>query len=163
MPKTPTEIAVEEGQKCLKASPVIVLGSGASIPFGLPSMGKLADHLKGSMQAGALSGTDKGLWDQFIDELATKDLESALQAIKLSDRLSDHVVEHTWNLIGTADAQVFQEAISNGNYLPLTRLYRHLSSLKFEHVGYASHWYAWILKRVGCAVPGNQTVARPAT
>ena len=128
MPKTPTEIAVEEGQKCLKASPVIVLGSGASIPFGLPSMGKLADHLKGSVQADALSGTDKGLWDQFIDALANKDLESALQAIQLSDHLSDHVVEHTWNLIGTADAQVFQEAISNGNYLPLTRLYRHLFS-----------------------------------
>jgi len=62
-------------------------------------MGTLADHLKDSMQDGALSGSDKGLWDQFVDELGTKDLESALQAIKLSEKLSDHVVEQTWNLI----------------------------------------------------------------
>lgn len=126
MPKTPVEIAIEEGQRCLKASPVIVLGSGASIPAGLPSMGALADHLKGSMQDRALSGSDKGLWDQFIDELSTKDLESALQAITLSENLSDHVVEQTWNLISEKDAHVFQAVLGDANHLPLTRLYRHL-------------------------------------
>ncbi len=126
MPKTLIEIAIEEGQRCLKAFPVIVLGSGASIPAGLPSMSTLADHLKTSIHEGVLSGSDKGLWDQFIAELAAKDLESALQAIKLSDRLSDHVIEHTWHVVGTADAQVFQKVIGNENYLDLTRLYRHL-------------------------------------
>lgn len=126
MPKTPVEAAIEEGQRCLKASPVIVLGSGTSIPFGLPSMGRLADHLKGSLQDAALSGSDKGLWSQFIEELATKDLESALQAIKLSEKLSDHVVEQTWNLISTADAHVFEAVLGDANHLPLTRLYRHL-------------------------------------
>lgn len=126
MPKTPVEIAIEEGQKCLKASPVIVLGSGASIPAGLPSMGALADYLKGSIQDGTLADPDKGLWEQFIAELATKDLESALQAIKLGERLSDHVIQQTWNLIGTADAHVFETVLGDVNHLPLVRLYRHL-------------------------------------
>lgn len=126
MPKTPVEIAIEEGQRCLKTSPVIVLGSGASIPAGLPSMGALADHLKTSMEDGTLAGSDKSLWDQFIAELATKDLESALQAIKLSERLSDHVVEQTWKLIGVADARVFEAVLGDVNHLPLARLYRHL-------------------------------------
>jgi hypothetical protein len=73
-----------------------------------------------------LSGSDKGLWGQFVAELATKDLESALQAIKLSERLSDHVVEQTWNLISAADVRVFEAILGDVNHLPLTRLYRHL-------------------------------------
>lgn len=126
MPKPPVEIAIEEGQRCLKASPVIVLGSGASIPSGLPSMGALADHLKVSIQDETLSDSDKDLWSHFIAELANKDLESALQAIKLSEKLSDHVVQQTWTLIGAADARVFETVLGDVNHLPLARLYRHL-------------------------------------
>ena len=126
MPKTPAEIAIEEGQRCLKASPVIVLGSGASIPAGLPSMAALAEHLKCSLQDSVLTGSDKGIWEQFIDALATKDLESALQAIKLSEKLSDHVIKQTWSLISSADARAFEAVLGNANHLPLTRLYRHL-------------------------------------
>lgn len=70
------------------------------------------------MQDGAISGSDKGLWDQFIDELATKDLESALQSITLSDHLSDHVVSHTWNLVGASDARAFDEVLGDSNRLP---------------------------------------------
>ena len=33
-------------QGYLENSPVIVLGSGASMPYGLPSMSKLADEIK---------------------------------------------------------------------------------------------------------------------
>ena len=128
MPKTPVETAIEEGQRCLKASPVIVLGSGASIPAGLPSMDVLADYLANSMQKSVLSGSETDLWDQFITELATKDLESALQSIKLSERLSDHVVEQTWNVISASDRHVFDEILQDNNFLPLTRLYRHLFS-----------------------------------
>ena len=126
LPRTPVETAIEEGQKCLKASPVIVLGSGASIPAGLPSMGMLANHLASSMRQEVLSGSEADLWDQFITELATRDLESALQSIKLSERLSDHVVERTWNLISAADRCVFDEILKDNSFLPLTRLYRHL-------------------------------------
>ena len=72
------------------------------------------------MQDGAISGSDKGLWDQFIDELATKDLESALHSITLSDHLSDHVVSHTWNLVGASDARAFDEVLGDSNRLPLS-------------------------------------------
>lgn len=126
MPKAPLEIAIEESQKCLKASPVIVLGSGASIPAGLPSMDELAGHLMDSVQDGDLAGADQNLWDQFVAELVTSDLESALQAVTLSERLSDHVIEETWNLINTADLRAFDAILGDLNFLRLTRLFKHL-------------------------------------
>nr|WP_246274687.1 SIR2 family protein [Hyphomicrobium sulfonivorans] len=89
-------------------------------------MGALADHLKTSIENGILGGSDERLWDQFIAELAVKDLESALQAVTLSERLSDHIVEQTWKLIEVADARVFEAVLADANYLPLARLYRHL-------------------------------------
>ena len=126
MPKSPLDIAIEEGQDCLKSFPVIVLGSGASIPAGLPSMGALADHLKDSMEVDALSVSDRRTWDQFTTELLTNDLESALQAVNLTESLSDYVIEQTWQLVSDADKLVFDKILSDRNYLPLTRLYRHL-------------------------------------
>ena len=62
MPKTPMEIAIEDGQRCLKSLPVIVLGSGAPIPFGLPSMSDLAQRLKKPSPKGALGQPEKRIW-----------------------------------------------------------------------------------------------------
>ena len=126
MPTTPLDVALEEGQDCLKSSPVIVLGSGASISAGLPSMGALANHLKGTIGNEILSESDKCVWDQFTDKLATKDLESALQAVTLTERLSDYVIEQTWKLVRDADERVFESVLDDRNHLPLSRLYRHL-------------------------------------
>ena len=82
-------MAIKDGQECLKEFPVIVLGSGASIPEGLPSMRQLADYLKGSMSNRQLSNTDESLWHEFIAKLDdTKDLENVLQGTQLSDKLS---------------------------------------------------------------------------
>lgn len=120
------DTAIKEGRRCLKASPVIVLGSGASVSAGLPSMKKLADHLKHSIPNRELSEADRELWDKFITELSNKDLESALQAIQLNEKLSGHVVEQTWNLINKADTCTFQKILDNVNHLPLVQLYRYL-------------------------------------
>ncbi len=123
---TPIESAIEDGQLCLKTSPVIVLGSGASIPAGLPSMDALASHLKCTMKAEMSTGPDEELVNQFIDELSDKDLESALQEVNLNERLSSHVVKQTWELVCAADVDVFDAVLQNANHLPLAKLYRYL-------------------------------------
>lgn len=121
------DTAIQEGQRCLKKSPVIVLGSGASASAGLPSMKKLADHLKGSILNRELSESDRELWGKFTTELSNKDLESALQVIPLNEKLSGHVVEQTWDLINKADTCAFQKILDNVNRLPpLARLYQYL-------------------------------------
>ena len=61
-------------QKYLEKLPVVILGTGATIPYGLPSMPGLAGHLKKSIKDGSVE------WKSFLDALkATGDLERALQ------------------------------------------------------------------------------------
>ena len=121
------ESAVKDGQKCLQKFPVIVLGSGASIPEGLPSMEKLANHLKGSELNRQMSNEERNSWNQFIVKLdEMKDLESALQTIQLSEKLSNHVAAQTWNLINKADTDTFENILNGTKYLPLARLYQYL-------------------------------------
>ena len=126
MSKTPVEVAVEDGQQCLKSVPVIVLGSGASIPLGLPSMADLARHLRASKPKETRGHQDDELWNRFVTALETQDLESALAEIQMSDRLSDHIIDITWQHVGAADVKAFDGMIINGSQSPLARLYGHL-------------------------------------
>lgn len=127
MPKTPLEIAIEDGQRCLKSPPVIVLGSGASIPFGLPSMSDLARRLMESSPEGTLGQPGNRIWKDFTDALeANNDLESALGEVQMSDDLSNHVVEQTWAYVGEEDANAFGRLIRASEPPPLSRLYRYL-------------------------------------
>jgi hypothetical protein len=124
--KSPIESAIEETQRCLKAAPVIVLGSGASAPYGLPTMRTLGQHLVDSIDAGGFTPAEQELWTEFKTALATKDLESALHAVKLSEPLSKSVICKTWALISKADTDAFHRLITNANLLAITRLYRYL-------------------------------------
>ena len=126
MQKTPEEVAIEVGQDCLKASPVIVLGSGASVPAGIPSMADLATHLIEFKPHESLSGHDHESWHKFVSRLQSQDLESALASSPISESLSDLVIEQTWTLIKDADVEVFNTLIANRSLLPLARLYSHL-------------------------------------
>lgn len=127
MPKAPLDIAIEDGQRCLKSLPVIVLGSGASIPFGLPSMSDLARRLMESSPEGVLGQSVRQIWKEFIAALeATNDLESALGGVQMNEELTNHVVEHTWAHVGEADAKAFDRMIRSPEPPPLSRLYRYL-------------------------------------
>lgn len=127
MPPSPRESAIEIGQKCLQAPPVVVLGSGASVPFGLPSMQSLARHLQGSSPATADGQQSPEMWTQFLSVLSNgTDLESALQKCDLTDQLTDHIVNQTWTAVAAADFNVFEQMISNRKIFSLSRLYRHL-------------------------------------
>ena len=127
MPKTHLDIAIEDGQRCLKSPPVIVLGSGASIPFGLPSMSDLAQWLMESNPEGMIGQHENRIWKDFTDALEEEnDLESALGKVRMNEELSNHVIKHTWTRVEEADAKVFDRVIRNRKLLPLSRLYRHL-------------------------------------
>ena len=123
----PLDIAIEDGQRCLKSLPVIVLGSGASIPFGLPSMSELAQWLMESSPEGTLGQPENRIWKDFTDALeANNDLESALGGVQENEALSNHVVRHTWAHVGEADAKAFEGMIRNNGLPPLSRLYSYL-------------------------------------
>jgi hypothetical protein len=104
--------------------PVVILGSGASIPYNLPSMWKLGEHLKHSIKL-----KDKGDQDQFkefIDYLDKfRDLETALGEIRLRQKVLDEIINKTWELVNKFDLEAYDRLIE-GLEFPLAELTNYL-------------------------------------
>lgn len=93
-------------QHFLAERPVIVLGTGATIPHGLPSMTVLADLL-----LAAIEGNPPG-WVGFSGRLdETKDLERALHDVALPEETVEILVAATWDIVSSKDSE-FHERTS---------------------------------------------------
>jgi len=125
VPMDAREAAIQLGQKCLEATPVIVLGSGASMPYGVGGMTELRNHLLATVNP---TPDDKATWDSFTDQLKkhNSDLESALQAVTLSDSLLDQVVRRTREMILQDELLLADKVLAREVRLTLTRLFNHL-------------------------------------
>lgn len=108
-------------QSCFQGNPVIVLGSGASMPHGLPSMGDLAAFLKDHINP--VGDKEKDGWDTVIAEMdAGKHLEAALEGKNLPDSLLQSIVRETWNCVNEKDAAVFFGLAKDPAAFPLGRI-----------------------------------------
>lgn len=95
-----------QAQKYIENIPVIVLGSGASVSYGLPTMGTLAKYLKENV-----NGETDSNWSAFTKLLDEGiDLETALQKIALNEEVTIGIIKETWNLINPIDIKVFLKA-----------------------------------------------------
>ncbi len=93
-------------QKYLENLPVIILGTGATIPYDIPSMSELADHLKISINESSSE------WSQFISALDTDgDLEKALQITQISPELTDKIITCTWEFINQRDLAFYDKLV----------------------------------------------------
>lgn len=127
--KSDFDVITEFAQQALALTPVIILGSGASAAHGLPGMWPLAGHLRGLTMPCEWNNDEKLEWQRFIDALGRNvDLETALQAIRPTDRQTAYIAEATRAFLLPADEAVFLDLLANRRALPLTRLYRHLFS-----------------------------------
>jgi hypothetical protein len=115
-------------QKCIQATPVIVLGSGASAAHGLPGMWQLGQWLGTRVETQGLDPDEAAAWGQFCEKIKTTDLETALTAVHMPESLTNCIVDATWDLIAPADQQVFARVVRNRSELPLARLFKHLLS-----------------------------------
>jgi len=92
-------------QTYLQNSPLIVLGSGASMPYGLPSMGMLATEICKNHS----SINDEG-FDGFCNLLDTGwDLESALDESTLKEETQNLIREIVWTYINKCDLEFFEK------------------------------------------------------
>jgi NAD-dependent SIR2 family protein deacetylase len=117
-------------QKYLEKQPVIILGTGATIPYGLPSMPELADHLKESIN-------DKSTgWDPFLSALEkTGDLERALQETQLTPALTGKIIISTWEFVNQKDLEYYEKLINEtGRIFPLKDLFSKLLQSHPKHV-----------------------------
>ena len=104
--------------------PVIVLGTGASMPYGVGGMRALQEHLSDSVKP---SPADEAAWSSFQDSLSkTNDLEKSLQETTLPTSIIRMIVHETRACVLTDDLAVFSRVISDPHTLVLSRLFRHL-------------------------------------
>lgn len=125
--KSSAEIAQEYAQRALSATPVIILGSGASAAHGVPGMGALAEHLAGAVPPAAWTAGESREWNNFLSLLSNgSDLERALQAVRLTDRQTHFVANATREFLLPSDLAVLSALLADRHCLSLSRLYRHL-------------------------------------
>lgn len=105
--------------------PLIILGSGASIPFNLPSMWSLGDHIKKKVVL--INHEDRTQFETFKNTFDEKaDLELALSELQLRPTVLSEIVNKTWDLINTADLVAYENFINNSADFPLSKLIKHL-------------------------------------
>jgi len=113
-------------QKYVAKNPVLVLGTGATIPHGIPSMANLAVHLLDKIKVD-VTDPDSKIWDKFKKILEdSKDLETALSKVILSQPLLTRVLGVTWSYINKKDLVLFRKLLNKPKVLSLSRLIRFL-------------------------------------
>tara|TARA_R110002124_G_C8949634_1_gene513233 strand:+ start:197 stop:577 length:381 start_codon:yes stop_codon:yes gene_type:complete len=109
-------------QSCASKSPAIVLGSGASIPYGIKGMTELANWLVAEVTPQCEPETDA--WTLVRTALANGDhLEQALENKALPETLVIQIVRRTWDFISLDDYILFKSAISGNTQFPLQELF----------------------------------------
>lgn len=107
-------------QRSVADVPLLLIGSGSSAPFGLPSMDELGHHLIDTLSPTYRTNSS---WDQFEENITNgQDLESALTNIVLSPEIIDDIRKETWNLVSSKDLQLYYKIVFQETKIPLARL-----------------------------------------
>lgn len=118
-------------RECLAANPVVILGSGASVGLGLPTMGELAERIVD--EVGKL-GLDPAKWATLFDAWqAGEGLEAALNKAQLDEAspLYAAIVDSVWKMVAWQDVKAFEllRAEMAGpapRFLPHAKLFKYL-------------------------------------
>lgn len=107
-------------QEYTESVPLILIGTGGTIPYGLPGMSQLADYLLKKLNAKYEEDEE---WIKFSERLKKDiDLESSLTGLNLKDYIINDIVIATWELVSQADLNLLGRIISEKYEIPLSRL-----------------------------------------
>ncbi len=114
-------------QQYLAAPPTFVVGSGATIPLGLPSMPALAEQLVSLIPADPVPpGFDR--WAEFATQISSGvGLEEALHSVEMPPVAVRKIVDTTWNIVNKACLGLHASLMESRSSPPLSRLFRHFS------------------------------------
>lgn len=111
-------------QKYLADNPLVILGSGASAGYGLPTMQMLSKKLICELKE-ILSGDET--WKAFSKNLSKHgDLERTLQEIRLSPDAEQMMLRKIWSIISDADLAVIEKLRNHELELAQTILFKKL-------------------------------------
>lgn len=116
-----------EIQNVVSNNPVVVVGSGASVSYGIPGMNKLADELKEFFKYHDYTAPEsKKSVNEFLDNLNKgMGLEDALLKTKATKEVEKDIVNLVWNLIGNVDKTIFNRFLA-GERMNLQPLFEFL-------------------------------------
>lgn len=116
-------------QGVFRSGLTIVVGSGASCQYGLPSMSALADHLQGRIPIDPVVLGEEGAsqWQRISGELAAgAGLESAIGEGNLADSLADHLTSAIANYVMEAEATAISEILADATTSAFGRLFAYV-------------------------------------
>lgn len=120
-PSLTYEEVAKRAQRFLAERPVVILGTGATIPHGLPSMVALADELLAT-----IVDSPPG-WDTFAQRLEeTKDLEQALHDVALPEATVEMLVRASWEIVSAKDIEFYEQLVGGTPRFPLAEMFRYL-------------------------------------
>lgn len=109
-------------QRNLSDNPSILIGSGCSVPYGLPSMDNLAEEIVRQLDS---IYNPEDSWKEFVKQLEkTKNLETALEAVAMKEDIHDAIIQVVWACINQKDNEAFLRFIKSGNYPDVTQILR---------------------------------------
>jgi len=119
-----TEALFKQLQSWTNNVPLIILGSGASVPFKLPSMSALGEHIKTTISFA--DPKDQKQFEEFLIEFdKTGDLELTLTKLQLRPNVLSNIVDETWKLVNKADLQAYDQFITGAVEFPLAKLVKY--------------------------------------
>lgn len=117
----------KQAQSYYKLAPLVVLGSGASMAYGLPGMAELAGYIKDNVDPALIPSADTGSWSEFCGLLDTgTDLEAALHHVNLSEEATELIIQAVWDLINSKDEEIYRQSIGNNSMFPLGTMLSHM-------------------------------------
>ena len=108
---------LQQIQKYLENSPLIILGSGSSADYGLPLMYELSEEIKRHDDK-----FDTVEFDALCKNLISMNLEEAIDKTALSDKSSDILRRIVWHYINERDLAVLQMLSLNNSKFALAHL-----------------------------------------
>ena len=119
------EQIIKQLQTWTNSVPLIILGSGASVPFGIPSMSELGEFLKNEISFS--NAEDQKQFETFKANFdRCKDLETTLLNIQLRRNVSNEIIVKTWELINRKDLELYEILLQRNDSFPLSQLITHL-------------------------------------
>lgn len=119
------ETFLSYAQNCISTNPVLVIGSGASMAYGIPGMKQLCEHLVETVK---VNENFKPTWQKFIELSKEQGLEPALSQFyfELPPEIVQQIQHSTWKLINDADCTVFSKLLEKKLYLSLSKIIEHI-------------------------------------
>ncbi|MDY5622910.1 MAG: SIR2 family protein [Bacteroidales bacterium] len=115
-------------QDIVNNNPVIVVGCGASMGFGIPGMWDLAEAIKKDFsETPPISKESQNCIKKLIAKLDENvGLEDAMLSLKCTEEVENRIISIVWNEIKPKDSEVFTNIIQSHHRLPLADLLTHL-------------------------------------